>query len=126
MTCISFGQELKKGNVVATHVMVLELGKDVTLEQFTDFMFDKYIPAFQKIWKGWKAYPVKRIRGENIDGFGLIMVIKSEKDRAKYFNADGSYSELGILATECLRPLYSELTKLATIKSDKYTDWLVY
>jgi hypothetical protein len=126
LTNISLGQELKKGNVVATHIMVLELKTGVTLEQFTDFLTNKYIPAYEKIWKGWKAYPVKRIRGENTDGFGMIVVIKSVKVRDKYFNKDGSYSEFGILATECLRPLYSDLTKLATIKSDKYTDWLVY
>jgi hypothetical protein len=118
-------QELKKGNLVGTHVMTVKLEPGVTLEQFTAFFVDKAIPAAEKIWAGWKYYPVRRIRGEKADGFGLLIVIPSEAERDKYYNPDGSPSELGKSALAKYQPTLDQLTKLGTITADPYVDWLV-
>src|SRR5262245_3056957 len=118
-------QELKKGNLVGTHVMAVKLEPGVTLEQFTAFYVDKAIPAAEKIWSGWKYYPVRRIRGEKADGFGVLIVIPSEAERDKYYNADGSLSELGKAAMAKYQPTRDELAKLGTITADPYVDWLV-
>jgi hypothetical protein len=119
-------QELKKGNLVGTHVMTVKLEPGVTLEQFTAFYVDKVIPAAEKIWSGWRYYPVRRIRGEKADGFGLLIVITSEAERDKYYNADGSPSEVGKAAIAKFQPTLDALTKLGTITADPYVDWLVY
>jgi hypothetical protein len=119
-------QELKKGNLVGTHVMTVKLEPGVTLEQFTAFYVEKAIPAAEKIWPGWKFYPVRRIRGEKADGFGLLIVIPSEAERDKYYNADGTPSELGKAAMAKYQPTLDQLTKLGTITADPYVDWLVY
>jgi hypothetical protein len=125
-TCAVHAQELKKGNVVGMHVSTIKLAPGVTMEQFTAFYVEKVIPAYEKTWPGWKLYPVRRIRGEKAEGFGLIIVISSEAERDKYYNADGSPSELGKAANAKVQPIVDEMNKLGTITADPYVDWLVY
>jgi hypothetical protein len=119
-------QELKKGNVVGMHVSTIKLADGVTMEKFTAFFAEKAIPAYEKSWPGWKFYPVRRIRGEKAEGFGLIIVIPTEAERDKYYNADGSPSELGKAANAKVQPIADEMNKLGTITADPYIDWLVY
>jgi hypothetical protein len=121
---ITFGQSLQKGNLVGTHVVEVSLKPGVTMEQYTEFIIKKYIPEAEKIWIGWKVYLVKGIQGENINSFGLIFIIKSQKDRDKYYNADGTGNELGNTAYEKFKPMQDELEKLGTFTT-KYTDWVI-
>jgi hypothetical protein len=123
---VAHAQELKKGNLVGTHKISVKLEPGVTMDQFVDYYNKKVIPAFEKSRPGWRAYPVKRIRGEKADGMGLIIVITSERERDKYYNGDGSDSELGRAAAAKLQPVSDEMTKLGTITADLYTDWVVY
>jgi hypothetical protein len=124
MAGITYGQSLQKGNLVGTHVITVSLKPGVTMEKFIEFFSAKLIPEVEKNYPGWKAYIVKGIRGENNNSFGLIYVIKSEKDRDKYYNADGSASELGKSVTEKLQPVLDEAAKLGTFTT-KYTDWVI-
>jgi len=78
----------------------------------------------KRIKIGWKFYLVKSIRGEIINSFGFIIVIKSEKERDLYFNADGSSTELGNSMTEKYKPIAAELKKLGTMTTT-YTDWVI-
>lgn len=119
-------QELKKGNLVGLHLMTVKLEPGVTMERFTEFYVRKVIPAVEKHRAGWRVYPVKRIRGEGADGFGVMFVIDSEANRNKLYNADGSPSELGKAIDAKLQPIRDELQKLGVITADVYTDWLVY
>jgi hypothetical protein len=121
---LTYGQNLQKGNLIGTHLAEVSLKPGVTIDQFTEFFINKYIPAVEKIWKGWKFYLVKGIRGENINSFGLIIIVNSEKDRNKYYNSDGTSNELGNTAFEKLKPVQDELDKLGTFTS-KYTDWVI-
>ena len=119
-------QELKTGNVVGTHIAAVKLQPGVTMEQFTEFYVKRVIPEAEKSRPGWKIYPVRRIRGEKAEGFGIIMVIASEADRDKYYNADGTESELGKAANAKVQPILDQLNQLGTFSSDAFTDWLVY
>jgi hypothetical protein len=119
-------QELKKGNLVGVHNVAVKLAPGATMEQFVAFYNAKLIPAYEKSRPGWKAYPVKRVRGEKAEGMGLIIVIPSEKDRDKYYKADGSASELGAAADAQIQPVLAEMGKLGTITGDPYIDWVVY
>jgi len=96
LSFLAFGQILQKGTLIGTHVMTVTLQPGVTLDQFIDFYTNKLIPEVEKNYTGWKLYLVKSIRGEIQNGLGLIYVIISEKNREKYYNADGSPNELGI------------------------------
>jgi len=121
---ITFGQTLQKGNVIGVHVATVTLEPGVTMEQFITFYTNKFIPEFEKNRMGWKAYFVKSIRGDIENGVGLVIVIKSEKDWERYYNADRSYSELGYSANEKLKPILEELKKFGTYTTS-YTDWVI-
>ena len=94
------------------------------MEQFLEFYKSKVIPEYEKNQVGWKFYIVKSMRGEIKNSFGFIIVIKSENDRDKYYNADGSYTELGNSLMEKYKPIIYELKKLGTITTT-YTDWVI-
>ena len=124
LTGITFGQTLQKGNVIGVHVATITLEPGVTMEQFIAFYTNKFIPEFEKNRTGWKAYLVKSIRGDINNGLGLVIVIKSEKDWERYYNADRSYTELGNSANEKLKPILEELKKFGTLTTT-YTDWVI-
>jgi hypothetical protein len=55
-----------------------------------------------------------------------MIVIPTEAERDKYYNADGSPSELGKAANAKVQPIVDEMNKLGTITANSYIDWLVY
>jgi hypothetical protein len=121
---ITYGQSLQKGNLVGTHTITVSLKPGVTMEKYTDFFKTKVIPEMEKNMPNWKFYLVKGLRGENINSFGFIIIVKSVQDRDKYYNADGSDNELGKSTNVKFKPVTDELEKLGTYTS-KYTDWIV-
>jgi hypothetical protein len=126
-SCVAFGQELKKGTLVGVHVFSdVKLASGVTMEQFVNAYNTKLIPALEKARSGWKCYPIKRIRGDSAPAYGVMIIIPSEKERDKYFNADGSDNELGKSADRTMERAVKELEKLGTMPDDRYIDWLIY
>ena len=121
-TGITFGQKLKKGNLIGTHALTIELNPGVTMEKFQDFYLNTYVPEYEKHLQGWKLYMTKSIRGENENTYGFIGVIESEEARDKYIIDEGFRDEAII---EKLKPVNEELNKLGKVTSDKYTDWLI-
>jgi hypothetical protein len=124
ITGITFGQGLKKGNLIGTHVMEISLQPGVTMEQFTNFYVKTAIPEYEKIMTDVKFYLVNGIRGENKNSFGLIFIFGSEQIRNKYFNDDGSQTDFQKSISEKLKPINEKLDKLGTVTT-KYTDWIV-
>jgi len=121
---VTFGQSLKKGNLIGTHVLTVDLKPDITMEQWQEFYISKVIPEGEKHDPNWKVYLVKGIRGENENSIGLIHVVKSEEHRDKYYNEDGSLTEFGKAYQEKLNPVFEELNKLGTY-TFTYTDWII-
>jgi hypothetical protein len=126
LACVASGQELKKGNLIGTHLMTVKLEPGVTLEKFLDYYNKTAIPAFEETRPGWKVYPIKRVRGEKADGVAMLYVVSSESERDKYYNPDGSDSALGKETIAKVQPVLDALSKLGTITADVYTDWVVY
>lgn len=124
MAGMTYGQTLQKGNLIGTHVWSVTLAPGVTMDKYVEFINTKLIPEMEKTHPGWKAYVVKGIRGENPNSYGMIYIIKSQMERDKYYNADGTDSELGKQATVKMQPIMDELMKLGPGTS-KYTDWVV-
>ncbi len=124
MTGFAFGQTMQKGNLIGSHVMTVTLQPGKTMDQFVKFFKAKYVPAFEKNHPGWKLYLVKSVRGDVKDSFGLLFVIKSQKDRDKYYTADGTDSKLGKSTTEKMKPMEDDLLKLGSYKTT-YTDWVI-
>jgi hypothetical protein len=127
LASVAYGQELKKGTLVGVHIFDdVKLAPGVTMEQFVNAFNTKMIPAMEKAYRGWKWFPIKRIRGDKSAPYGVMAVIPSEKERDKYFNKDGSDNELGKAANKSIEPVWKEVEKLGTIPADRYIDWLVY
>jgi hypothetical protein len=124
MVGITYGQSVQKGTLIGTHVITVALMPGVTMEKYIEAFKTKLIPEMEKNLPTWKVYLLKGIRGESNNSFGLLYVIKSAQDRDKYYNADGSDSELGKSLNLKLKPVMDELGKLGTLTT-KYTDWLV-
>jgi hypothetical protein len=124
MTGIAFGQAIQKGTLIGTHVVTVTLQPGVTMEKYMESFNAKVIPEIEKNYLNWKAYLLKGIRGESNNSFGLLYIIKSAQDRDKYYNADGSSSELGKSVNAKLQPVLDEIGKLGTLTT-KYTDWIV-
>ena len=121
---ISNSQTLEKGNLIGFHVLTINLNPNVTMDQFQDVFFNKLIPDFEKHFPGLKNYSAKGIRGENVNGYAWIVLFESEEIRNKYFNEDGSFTELGNSANEKLQPAFEELNTMGTF-TRSYTDWIV-
>jgi hypothetical protein len=124
MTGIAFGQAIEKGNLIGTHVVAVNLMPGVTMEKFIDFYKTKVIPEMEKNMPDVKIYPLKGLRGESTDSYGMMIVFKSSQERDKYYNPDGSDSELGKSVNAKVKPVMDELAKLGTVTT-KYTDWIV-
>jgi hypothetical protein len=124
MVGMTYGQTLQKGNLIGTHIFTVTLAPGVTMDKYVDFFNAKVIPEIVKVYPEWKCYVLKGVRGEHPNSYGVIYVIKSQKDRDKYYNADGTDSELGKQANAKMKPILDEWVKLGTYDS-KYTDWVV-
>ncbi len=119
----AFGQKLQKGNLLGLHIMTVNLSPNVTMDQFKTFFISKVIPEYEKQFHT-KGYLVKGIRGENENSFGIVWLFETEQGRDKFFNMDGTQTDLGKAAVEKVKTSQKELEKLGTYTT-KYTDWVV-
>jgi hypothetical protein len=94
------------------------------MNQYKDFFVNKYIPESEKQFPGVKEYLLEGLKGKNEGEYTFIVVFESEKERDKYYNADGSPTELKKSGDEKLKPIMEEFDKLGTM-SAKYTGWIV-
>ncbi len=123
----SFGQTVHKGNLLGLHVFTPDLKQGVTMEAYTKFFTSKVIPAYDKAFPGMKTYLIKSLRGQDSTSMGAIYMFNSEADRNKYFNNDGTTTELFTTANAKLGEIEKEMDNYITAASapDKYNDWLV-
>ncbi|MEA3460895.1 MAG: hypothetical protein U9R49_03375 [Bacteroidota bacterium] len=115
---VAFGQTLQKGSVLALRTDAPTLNPGVTMEQYTDFMIDKFAPEMEKIFPGTKVFVLKGDRGEHKGGFAMLIFVESAEVRDKIFGAEDADIQSKLL------PLMEELGKYGTV-SDNYTDWVI-
>lgn len=120
----AFGQALPKGTMIGTHELTITLSPGVTLEQYIQFFTTKYLPENNKFDPDWQVYLFKGVRGSKTNTYALMHVVKSEQTRAKYYNADGTTTELAKSWIEKMKPVSDEMKKLGTYKT-VWTDWIV-
>jgi len=117
-------QCLQKGNLVGIHIIDLKLNPGVTVEQATDFLIHKNIPAYEQCFEGSKVFLLKWIRGENSEKIGMLVVFKNAEARNVYWNDDASLTEEGLDAVAKMQSLVEERNKLGNM-TVAYTDWLI-
>jgi hypothetical protein len=118
-------QSFKKGAVLGIHTYSFTLNPDVTLNQFIDFMMNKYIPESDKNFPGTKMFLLKGDRGEKKNQVGLLTVFESVQVRDKYYPAADKTSPEGDAATEKMNTITGEMMKLIIEYTPVYTDWII-
>ncbi len=121
---LAFGQAFEKGNLVAVHVITIDLKPDVWMADFQKFHTEKLIPAYEKNYPGWQLFLAQGIRGENKNKYGWIIVVESEEIRNKYYNDDGTVTDFGQKAAEKMKPILKEAEKFGKLHRT-YTDWII-
>ena len=121
---LAFGQTLQQGNLIGIHVVTVDLKAGATMDQYIQFFNEKAKPAWENADKEMKIFPIKAIRGENANKFGMLVQYKNEAARDKYYNADGSSTDFGIKFQEKIAPVNAEMEKIGTWTST-YTDWII-
>lgn len=120
----AFGQTLQKGGSFGLHVLTVELAPGVAMDQYMDFLVNKYIPEFEKQIEGLKIFLMVGDRGEHKNKIGFVNYFESEKARDRYFPEEGVTSDEYKAIAEKLQPILDEAQKLATL-SDEYSGWMI-
>ena len=121
---VAFGQTLQKGSFIGLHTFSITLNSGVTLDQYNDFVKNKFIPEFEKNFPGIKVYQMKGLNREVKDENALIIFTESKKVFNKYWNDDGSNTDVTEAAYAKLQPIIEEMNKLATYTA-VITDWII-
>jgi hypothetical protein len=121
---LASGQMLQQGNLIGIHVVTVDLKAGATMDQFIEFFNETAKPAWENADQEMKIFPLKAIRGENENAFGMLVQYKNEAARDKYYNADGSSTDFGMKFQEKIAPVSAEMEKLGTWTST-YTDWII-
>lgn len=121
---LAFGQNLQKGGSFGLHVMTLHLDPDVTLNQYLDFLVNKYIPEAEKHFKGVTFTAMDGVRGKHENKIAMVLYFESEEARDRYWPEEGKGSDETKEAMKKLKPVYDELRKLGTW-TDEYSGWVV-
>lgn len=117
--------DLKKGTVLGWHHMDLKLNPDVTMNQYLDFLAEKYIPELEEAMQGWTIYMLKGDRGLYENEYTWMYWIESVEERDRYAPRESDeMTEARRKAIEKIMPLYEELQQLGTGTSD-FTDWVI-
>ena len=121
---IAFGQTMQKGVVIGVHTVTVTLNLDVTMDQYQDFILKKLIPEWEKHFPGAKLFISKGLNRENKDEYAMLIYIESKKVYYKYWNDDGSATDIGAAAAAKVQPTIDEMVKLGTYSS-VINDWVI-
>jgi hypothetical protein len=126
---IAFGQTLEKGNILALHVITVNLDPDVSYNQWKNIGLTKLIPELNKQFQGdVKFYFAEVDRGDDENGLSLIYIFKSLEARAKYFTEEGASTELFNSRYEkAMQAFPDEISALGTTSFSygHYNDWVI-
>jgi len=114
----AFGQTLQKGSIVALRTEAPILNPGVTMNQYADFMINKFAPEMEKLFPGTKVFILKADRGESKGGYAMLIWVESAEARDKIFGAEDDDLQSKLL------PLMEERSNFANT-SDNYTDWVI-
>ena len=118
----AFGQTLQKGGMVSVHEWSLTLNDGVTMDQFVEHWNKNILSEMKLTMPEMKAYILKGLELENT--YAGLYYWNSLEDMGKYYNEDGSPTELGAAAYEKLMPLIEELSEFGEFTWEQ-ENWLI-
>ena len=125
-TRLSNARRLEKGSIMGIHLLNgIELKPGVTQQQAEDFIFRRFVPAFNNLTGEIQVMPLRGLRGENKDKLGFIMFLSSDDVRNSLWSDEGELTPKGQEVFNKLEPVLKEQDKLFLNNNDPYTDWRV-
>ena len=121
---VAFGQALQKGNLLRIHYLTVDLDPDVSMNQYLDYVKNFHLPNYEKQYQGTTTFLLKGVRGEQENGYAVLIHYNSMEDRDRYFNDDGSSTDEGSAIVEKIMPTWEELNKLGKTTTVS-TEWLI-
>lgn len=95
------------------------------MAQVEEFLNNKYVPTFNEAGIDIKVIPLKGLRGDAKDKYGMIMFLNSDEVRNGIWSAPGTLTPKGEEMFKKVQALNDERDKLFIYKTDPYTDWQV-
>jgi hypothetical protein len=108
---VSFSQSLQKDGIVSIHEWTVKLNPDVTMNQFLKMWEETIIPVIKSAIPEMKPLVIKGVGDDNKFEYAGLYTWDSLDELRKYFNADGSYTDLGVAGTEKIIKMMSEVEK---------------
>jgi hypothetical protein len=121
---VAYGQTLEKGAMLSAHMLVINLKPDVTLDQYLDFVEKTWIPEWEKQFPGLELFLMKGLNRETESTYSLLFYYASKEVFNKYWNDDGSATDLGNAGVTNLEPVYLEGDKF-TPYNPEISDWII-
>jgi hypothetical protein len=119
---LAFGQTLQKGGMVSVHEWTLKLNPGVTADQFLENWKNNLLPEMKKVIPEMKPYMLKGIGEENL--YAGLYYWNSMEDMGKYYNEDGSPTEIGAASHEKIMPLIEKLSEFGEFTWTQ-KNWLI-
>ena len=118
----TFGQTLQKGGMVSVHEWSLTLNPGVTMDQFVEHWNKNILSEMKNTFPEMKAYILKGLGLENT--YAGLYYWNSLEDMGKYYNEDGSPTDLGAAAHEKMMPLIEGLSEFGEFTWEQ-KNWLI-
>lgn len=123
ISATTFGQSVPKGALMGIHNVSIKLNGSATEAQYLALFNSKWIPTASKAY-GCEIHVLNHVRGNSENKIGLLFIYKNAAARDKFYQADGTFNEVGKAAYAQVQPVDAELSKLGTT-SGSYIDWAV-
>lgn len=121
---MAIGQSFPKEGLVSVHTLILTPKAGVNMSDLVNFIEQKSIPAWEKEFE-CKIHLLKGLNRDNENKDGMVYYYKSKKVFNKYWNDDGSPTELGKAGMKKLGSITKEMNLLGTIERKDVRDWIL-
>jgi hypothetical protein len=105
-------------------MLVINLTPGVTLDQYLDFVEKTWIPEWEKQFPGLELFLMKGLNRETETTYSLLFYYASKEVFNKYWNDDGSATDLGDAGITNMEPVILEGAKF-TEYTPGISDWII-
>jgi len=125
LTQLSAQNSDQNSPAVAIHSITITLKPDVTVNQYLDFMNNKYIPIYEKNFQGSKMHALENYRTDKKNQYFVRVIFESLKARDKYYLQRTGTSNEAKMAWKKMDYITSEGSKYIWDSIRVNTDWVI-
>jgi hypothetical protein len=118
------GLVLQKGGSFGLHLLTVTLADGVTMDQFLEFMSDRYVPALVSQFTDLEVLIMKPLEETREKRIAYVNYFESESSRDSYWPEPDTPSEGVVEAQKKVQSIMFELLELGTW-TDEYGVWVM-